>query len=301
MRGWEDNLVVRQYEQDKEGPAMKKVALSVCFLVIAVAILPVPARAFNPAAHIYIADHVLPTCVDKTNLFYGSIAPDLSQYADEQKWLDSFVGTHYTYANLAGYASGVTQKAFAAGWFSHNEYNGADHYAHGVWDGTKYVGGYVTDQALALIALIPNLTPDFAHFAIETAIDLLLKEEHDRSLGTKLLMANLLRSPLDLELLTKVLVRQHRETDWFTLVSAEFTLRSAINQYASALVLPTPFDKEAVIKLGVQLAQQEFGLTVTPRQLGQILDAAIQLCRGRNYYYSAIIPAIDGIKVALPH
>jgi hypothetical protein len=57
----------------------------------------------------------------------------------------------------------------------------------------------------------------------------LLLKQKDVLLGTKLLTANLLRSPLDRELLTKVLVLQHKETDWVTLVATELTFRNAVN------------------------------------------------------------------------
>ena len=140
------------------------------------------------------------------------------------------------------------------------------------------------------------LTLDFAHFAIEAAIDLLLKD-HDPLLGTKLLEANLLRSPLDRELLTKVLVLKNRETDWVTLISAELTFRNAVNQYAMALALPKPLDKAALIRLGVQLAQQEFGVTVKPEELTEVLNAAIARCKVTDYYHSAIAPAIQNIHI----
>jgi hypothetical protein len=274
---------------------MKRILLSICFAVVIV-VAAGPAHSFNPAAHIYIAERVLPGYADRIDLSYGSIAPDLSQYTDPGKWQAlPFDLTHYDYIDIRPYAGGTSQKAFAAGWFTHNEVNGADHYAHGTRD-LGYADGYVTIQAMALTGLVPGLTPDLAHFAVETAIDLLLKEK-DRSIGSKLLKANLLRSPLDRELLTKVLVLQHRETDWLTLVAAELTFRNVVNQYASALALPKPFDKEAIIRLGVQLALQQYGITATEDELRALLEAAISLCLATHYYEAAVLPAIQGITL----
>jgi hypothetical protein len=146
------------------------------------------------------------------------------------------------------------------------------------------------------------LTSDFAHFAIETAIDLLLKRDnHDPKIGAKLFQANLLRSPLDRELLVKVLVFQNPETDWLTLITTEYTFRNLVNKYAFALSLPKPFDKEALINLGVQLAEQYFGIPVTAAQLRIVLDAAIAQCAATDYYHAAILPAIQNIPAHMPH
>ena len=288
-------IVVYSLNHQRRDHAMKKALLFVCLVAMIVVVSPEPARSFNPAAHLYIAEHLVPNAPDKTNLFYGSIAPDLSQYTDPAKWKsDPFLDTHYTYADLTHDAVGVAQRAFAAGWFTHNEYNGADFYAH---IGGPLGNGYVTLRAGALASEIPGLTPEFAHFAIETAIDLLLKEDHDHSLGTKLLTAALLRSPLDRELLTKVLVVKNGETDWITLVTAELAFRNAVTQYASALALPRPFDKAAIIRLGVQLAQQEFNITTTVDEVRAVLNAALNLCRAVPYYEYAISPAIENITL----
>ena len=65
---------------------MKKILKLTVFLFVAVAILsPFQGQAFNPATHVYItakvAKQVFPFTFDKTNLYYGSIAPDISSYA----------------------------------------------------------------------------------------------------------------------------------------------------------------------------------------------------------------------------
>ena len=44
----------------EEGLTMKKVFLTVCLVVLTMVISVMPAQSFNPAAHVYIADHVFP-------------------------------------------------------------------------------------------------------------------------------------------------------------------------------------------------------------------------------------------------
>jgi hypothetical protein len=216
---------------------------------------------------------------------------------------NSFWDTHHTYINLIPFAQGANQKAFAMGWFTHNEVNGADHFAHGSYNSYLgyYTGGYVTDQAILLIGdLSPQLDMsylDFAHFAIEVAIDLLLKEQHDPSLANKLFLANLLRSPLDRELLTKILVIKNGETDWINLITTELTFRNLVYQYSTALASRKPYD--ALVNLGVQLAQEQFGIPATiatPETLTQVLDAAILRCLNTGYYVNAIDLAIQALK-----
>jgi hypothetical protein len=288
---------------------MKKVVLTVFFVILALAIFVFPAQSFNPAAHVYIADHLFPNHPNKTDLYYGSIAPDMAIYTNFAKWPDSFFDTHYKYMNLIPFAQGANQKGFARGWFTHNEVNGADYYAHGICDlsgnctgGDGY--GYVTIKSsllwgqLKVLLEFPAEDDEsylyFAHFAIEAAIDLLLKEQYDHSLATKLLLANLLRSPLDRELLTKILVLKYRETDWINLITTELTFRNLVHQYATALALSNLTNKNALINLGVQLAQQLFGITANSEQLGLVLGVAIGLCQ-KDYYGSAIFPAIHNI------
>jgi hypothetical protein len=283
---------------------MKKVVLTVFFLALALAISVIPAQSFNPAAHVYIADHLFPNHPNKTDLYYGSIAPDMAIYTNFAKWPESFFDTHYKHINLIPFALGANQKAFTRGWFTHNEINGADHFAHGIYvPGSGYSGGYVTIQAKALLKFLGYVEPyqvddlDFAHFVIEAAIDLLLKEQYDHALATKVLFANLLRSPLDRELLTKILVLKYRETDWINLITTELTFRNLVHQYATALALSNLSNKNALINLGVQLAEQLFGITTTPELLGLVLDTAIGLCQSSefNYYDWAILPAVQNI------
>jgi hypothetical protein len=246
---------------------------------------PFTAHAFNSGTHLYIAEQVFQNYTPKIDLYYGSIALDLSLYvAKPEKWPTSFWDTHHDYIDLRPYALGFTQKAFALGWLTHNEVWGADYYAH-----IEYpIGngeGYVIQKAEILSSQI-GLDPEFAHYVIEVAIDLLLKNNNDHKLGEKLLLANLFRSWEDRNLLAKVLVFKEKKTDWLTLATTELTFRNLINQYAMALVLPSPYDKKALAELGVQLALEMYGIEVTKEEVLYILEAAIDLCK---YDYKDVI------------
>lgn len=265
------------------------------FLLVGFFLLPSTIHAFNPGAHIYIADKVFPESKNKIDLYYGSIAPDLSMYVSRaEKWPSAFADTHHAYIDLRRYAWTPTQLAFAKGWLTHNELWGADFYAHGSFPDYD---GYVNQKGAALIKSLRDaidLDPEFAHFAIEVSIDLLLKRNNDPSLGGKLLQAILFRSWEDRNLLTRVLVLKEQRTDWVTLVETESIFRQIAGQYAFAYSLPYPSDVNALLDLGVRLAGEFYGMDVTREQLRLVLDAALDLCAGD--YGQIVQSAIEGIK-----
>lgn len=262
---------------------MKKILKSLLFLMIMTLTLGSNSvQAFNSATHLHIAERVFPNCTDKIDLYYGSIAPDLALYvAQLDKWPTAFDDTHYDYMDLRSGASSFTQMAFATGWLTHNEEWGADYYAHIDYPPFAIGGvkkGYVIAKAEEL-SLETGLPVDFAHYAIEVAIDLLLKKYDDPKLGAKLLVANWLRSYQDRHLLVKVLVWQTpRRTDWLTLVTAEWTFRSLVHRYAMALALQSPEDKAALAELGAQLASEMYEIDVTAEEVRELLEVAVDLC-----------------------
>ena len=275
----------------------KKLAKIVALLTVTVLLVaPTLVQAFNPATHIYIAERVFDGCKEKIDLFYGSIAPDLvfSVANPEEKWRTAKQDTHYEFKDFRPYAWGSTQKAFAKGWLTHNEEWGADYYAH-IFDPTPtYLGedGYVVNRA-NLLSSDYGIDVDFAHYAIEVAIDLLLKGA-DPKLADKLIIANLLRSWQDRNLMVRVLVWKYNRTDWLTLAAAELTFRDLVGRYAWALSLPYPWDRIALVQLGMQLAQELYGIDASFGEVWQILEAAIGLCEGD--YKGAIDSAIKGIQ-----
>lgn len=265
---------------------MKTKLLSLCLSVLAIVVFEFSeVQAFNPATHIYITEHVYPQYAWSIDLAYGSIAPDIDQYvADPTKWETAYEDTHQDYSDLTQSAIGLTQKLFAVGWRSHGEICGADLYAHFVdpFTGKKKVGGYVTSMSSVLMEVLEQagfpVPEDVAHFAVEAAVDLLMRNNVDQSLGQKVLRASLFRSWEDRNLLTRVLVLREDQTDFLTLATAELTFRTIIEQYAAALALPSPDNVEAVAALGAELSQELFGQPATKEELLGILTAAMDVC-----------------------
>ena len=271
---------------------MKKVfKFGIFLLIIAVALGPSQVKAFNSATHVYIADHVFFFAFDKIDLYYGSIAPDLSMYLPPLgNWSGAFGDTHYNEIFLPFAWWRVDQRALAKGWQTHNEEWGADFYAH-----VKYPyhdKGYVIERAEELIDYFSGLNEDLAHFAVEVAIDLLLVRNQDHFLGGKLLGAALLRSSEDLKLLAKTFVSGNNPS-LQTLSGGESNFRGLVIEYATALTLPDPLRMEALGELGVQIS----GGSLDSPTVQSILLTAMYLCSGPNSYYMVPIrAAIDGIS-----
>jgi len=274
----------------------KRFRLAALFLIVVLPFVPSPILAFNPGAHIYIAAHVFPFTLDKTNLFYCTIAPDLAMYGDAPlNWPDAFADTHYQFIKLPYSWWNLTQRACAKGWQIHNEIWGADYFAHGTY---PTYGGYVIQKAADLVYL--NLFPvlngpyglDLAHFAVEVVVDWLLVENQDPYLGHKVLGAALLRSEEDLDLLVKTFVAGG-QTDLATLYSAESYLREVVIRYGTILTLPDAWRMAALGEMGVQVAQQ-FGADTTSAEVQAILKKAIEICQAD--YLGPILQAIRKIK-----
>jgi len=288
----------------------KMLKRTVFFLGVIATLSPVLGQAFNPAAHVYIAGkvarQVFPFTFDKTNLYYGSIAPDISSYVTGN-WLNGFCETHYGFTKLPYAWWNPIQKAFAQGWQIHSEVGpwGADYYAHGTCSNFAsctlkncVYDGYVPNQAEALAVYFDVLEayPDLAHFAIEVAIDILLVDDKDHALGEKLLSAALFRSSEDVRLLAKVFVDRQdgAGTDWGSLSSAESTFRNLVINYATALTLCDPLRMALLGEIGVQVASALGATELDSDDVQAILTAAIDLCRATNYY-GPVDEAIKGI------
>lgn len=279
---------------------MKTKAVIPCLAALAIVVLGCSeVQGFNPATHIYITEHVYPRYAWSVDLSYGSIAPDIDQYvADPLNWPTAYTDTHSAYADLTAFSIGWTQRVFAIGWRSHGEVCGADLYAHFVDPGVGLGGGYVVVMAEQLQEYLLqeyqlDLPDEVAHFAIETAVDLLMQNHVDHGLGQKVLRASLCRSWEDRNLLTRVLVLRDHRTDFLTLATAELTFRTVIDRYAAALALPKPLNIAAVAELGAELSQELFGQPATKEELLAILSAAMEVCR--STYRQAVMDTISRI------
>jgi len=272
----------------------KEIRLWMLLLGMVIFVIPSHVGAFNSATHLYIAEHVFqevsgplapPASQFKPDLYYGSIGPDIDFFVRRpEKWLTAFDDTHHQFVDLRPLASSPAQMAFANGWLTHNEEDpwGADHYAH-------IDPGYIINKAEGLSG-IPS---EFAHLAIEVAIDVLLKDE-DPLLGEKLLNALQRHSWKDRTLLTDVFVKNQERTDRLTLIIAELNFRQIMVQYARALSKPAPEDKEALAQWGAMLAQKLYGVRISSDFLKGILEDAIDLVK--DDYKQTIDAVIEGIK-----
>jgi hypothetical protein len=266
---------------------MKRKIIPFFFLTgILFAVIPAHLQAFSQATHLYIADHVFQDSAQKNDLYYGSIGPDIDfSVRRPEKWPTAFNDTHYQFVDLRSFASNPSQMAFADGWFTHNERDpwGADHYAH-------IDPGYVINKAKQLT----SLPLEFAHLAIEVAVDVLLKDNEDPQLGEKLLNALQRHSSQDRNLLIGVFVTDQKRTDRLTLILAELSFRQVMVQYARALSLPDPDNKEALAKWGAMLAQRLYQMKISPDVLLKDLNDAIDLCK--DDYKATVDTVIEGMK-----
>ena len=255
-------------------------------LSIIIGLTPAFVLAFSQATHLYIADHVFEDSESKNDLYYGSIAPDIDFFVKHpEKWPTAFEDTHYNFVDLRSFAPTPSQRAFADGWFTHNERDPwvADHYAH-------IDPAYVITKAEKLT----GIPLDFAHLAIEAAVDVLLKDNEDAQLGKKLLKALRHHSSKDRSLLTYVFVKNQERTNRPTLILAETNFREIMVQYAKALSLPDPKNKKAIAKWGSMVARRLYRMKVPSEMLLNVLEDAIDLCK--DDYKGAVEAVIEGIK-----
>jgi hypothetical protein len=279
-------------------------------IIVTLTLAPISSDAFNPLAHIHIADIACPDCSPKIDYYYGSIAPDIA-WSIADPGLRLALGNDTHNRDLSSFARGSTQEAFAKGWLTHSENEltkGADYFAHIAYSRIPHMNptepGYVIEKAYLLVPELVELgLPDneqtlyFAHYIIEATIDLLLKYNNDHTLPGKLLFANLFRSWEDRNLMMRVFVWRwwDKSTDWWTLATAEFAFRQLINRYAAALILSPPDDEIALSELGVALAMEMYGLVIDPKELRtEILPAAIEICE--DDYYDVIKEAVEAIS-----
>jgi hypothetical protein len=240
--------------------------------------------AFNPAAHIHIADRVFPNIKDRTDLYYGAIAPDLAIYVlDPSRWPTAFNDTHHEFITL------TPRKAFALGWLTHNEEWGADFHAH-IETGP---GGYVIRKA----AMLTPVPLEIGHVAVEVAVDIHLQTMEPR-LAEKVLDAVLSRSNEDLLILAKTLVFKEQRVDWATLAATESVFRGLVAQYADALSRSTTGDFSAMVDFGVALAPWLFGTTIEEDDLRALLEAAIYVTAPD--YREALEAAIADLEAGIP-
>ncbi len=195
---------------------MNRISLRVVVFFFSL-LAPMVVFAWGMATHVYLADHL-----GKSSGYwnyqemYGATAPDLYKSLFGSAYYNYLESeTHIRFEKVALHASGTTLKSFAFGFVSHNDVWGADFTSH--HDGRTTPGaGYVSVQVEGLkaafqdsieqVLLTNNIDPEqakaiaaefapsVAHIAVELAVDIFIKRNEDRNIGSKMIMAAQLRS-----------------------------------------------------------------------------------------------------------
>ncbi len=288
------------------GQAFFQKACIAAFIVLASIVFTTSAFSWGSAAHLYIAKRVNEELqlyrwdYLKFPYMYGAMASDIHNLAPDEIRTDLRCATHHLACdNSAGYQAVVdearwwSQKAFAAGFETHNEDWAADYYAH---LDPGYVRDWKNDFLANLLTGIPGIDPSMlesaAEIYLEAGIDLLLENE-DSYLGREVKKAALLRSWT----IPSLLARAYPEFVGEGLLVAEGTFRSYLYTYGGIIALPTGQDKEAMANSIADLAAEQYGIELDPDLSLMFLDTAMGLCikPGEKDYATAIEENIESI------
>lgn len=181
---------------------MKRTRMLVGFLAAALLIVASSAYPWGSAVHAYIGSLLKP---GNANVVYGSLAPDMFNYAFELGTLkDTMYNELHTNPEwLWGVAATFNQKSLAWGFMNH-KWDDVTAHSNGILigQGVGYVivKAHVVDEYLAgqfpvyaaLKAYYPDVSLEVAHNLVENAVDILIKRV-DPLIGLKLMRAATLR------------------------------------------------------------------------------------------------------------
>lgn len=200
---------------------LKKELIMVGIIFLMLFFFSTEALSWGDATHVYISDRLKARFGRaNTNEMWGSLGPDIFNFIFDEAlcpiWLaeQTHGWTTDSFMKVWNVASTTSEKAVAYGFVSHNELWGADYTAHisGLTFGQGV--GYINAKAMVLldtpidptVPYDPDLNPKFseifssigveplqqliiAHVIAEYAIDIMLKNDVDRSIGWKLNLA----------------------------------------------------------------------------------------------------------------
>jgi hypothetical protein len=286
---------------------MKKYILQFVFLFAVVVCLPSMGLALNSGAHIYVTEQIFGS--SDVDILYGSIAPDIADYVpNPEMWENSFDDTHHKYIILWPQGWTVPWKRFAIGWMVHNEVWGEDWYSHIEYLPTDpplppvVGGGYVIDKASQLLPILAGVDATYeqkmlmAHIAVEFAIDILVQQYNDPTLGQKLGYVAMNRSDQDIQRLFNVLTAKNKAVDKQTLYDAEDNFRTLIIGYSNALYNSDLSTKglSEIAGFGSYMATNLLGVTIDPVNVEGILWYTVGICI--SDYNDFLEDIIDGIQ-----
>lgn len=269
------------------------------------------ALAWSIGTHVYIAERCLPQLTDpqqRHQAFYGAMLPDLvAAYVVSEPEVAPVVRslTHLAGCDRAsGCANGSLALAFASGWLTHNEHNGADLYAHGICPTEPCEPPGYVDRKTSCLSQLP---PSAQHFFVETALDMLVRRHLDPMLGRKVADAARYRDQQIVEVLVKAYCPP-LEPD--TLREAENHFRYGAVAYGNALSLPQPLDLYTASAIIAAQTALYSGYPMSAAQASQCLTTAMETC-SKDYQKmldetikrvrkDVVAPAVPGPSPATP-
>lgn len=261
------------------------------------------AFGYGAATHTYLA-YLLGSRYGVLNLheMYGAVAPDMFNlmFGDpDQDYLWRL--THYKYSKVVNAADTQLMEAFAFGFESHNEKNGADYTAH-IDSFTYPKMGYVNKKRILVArkiypkilrllygtgyaSLAPELSLRIADTAVESAIDYLVSRNEDPYVGVRMILAAGLRSPNVPLLLCKAYIwNLMTKMSFFDAISLIYSAEQQFREYMVlyGAMLSSPDVLNLMAEQGAQLAesilQLEYGISISvpPELLQYCLNEAIE-------------------------
>jgi hypothetical protein len=280
---------------------MKKYIVMFLCLFAGVVCLPSMGMALNSGAHIYVTEKVYSS--NDIDLLYGCIAPDLADYVpNPEMWENGFEDTHHNYIILRPQGWTEPWKRFSIGWMVHNEEWGEDWYSHIEYTYRNGVtgNGYVIDKALQLLPVLAGLPASnedkmlMAHIAVEFAIDILVQQNLDPTLGQKIHDVAITRSDEDVRRLFNILVAKNKVVDRETLYSSEEVFRNLIIGYSDALANSNPGNLVPIAEFGGDMAYNLLGVDIPTANVIGIIQYAMYFCSAD--YDEFLEDMINGIK-----
>jgi hypothetical protein len=289
----------------------KKLFLS---MIIALVVLVVPGLSFGwgAATHAYLATELghEPGVLNLQEM-YGAVVPDMFNLLFEYEHQDYLWNkTHYEFMKVVYEGKDDESRAFGYGFASHNEDWGADRTAHIDSFGIKSGEGYVVTKKKILAPqlklgmmlfltskgitytpeLLDELSLAIADSAVESAVDLLVSQNEDTQIGTRMLAAAKLRSPFVPMLLSKAFAKDLAgqagiiaEEAILLIVETETQFKEYIELYGGILTQENTVDLMA--EQGAKLAEQ-----MLEGQYGIIVEAPAELMK------TALLAAVDVVK-----
>ncbi len=282
--------------------------------IIGIVIYAMPGLAFGwgAATHAYLAKELghEPGVMNLQEM-YGAVAADMFNLMYEYEH-QSFLWskTHYEFMKVVDEGKFDESRAFGYGFASHNEDWGADHTAHIDSAGIKSGEGYVVTKKKILapqlrlgmtlfinskgIAYTPELLEELslaiADSAVESAVDLLVSQNEDKQIGTRMLAAAKLRSSFVPMLLSKAYAKDLAgeagiiaEEAILLIVETETQFKEYMELYGEILTQENAVDLMA--EQGAQIAEQ-----MLEGQYGIIVEVPSELMK------TGLLSAVDVVK-----